>query len=1400
MDKQRYDIMIGMQAGELAKGVQSAKGNLKDLRQAFKDTLDVLNTAPPAQIGVTKQLEAARKKVAQLAAEIKKLEASGKTVLSSKIARTGVATPKQKAAISAGAMEAQALIKAAQPSVIEANKIKEQQKALSQMQNKSITLRYALYDVGSAAQSASRALLGFSGAAINAAAAQQAAFSQIEKTLVGQASVQQLDKLRRELVDLSTQIPVSFEELTKIGMLGSQLGIAADDIAKFTEVTSKFSAITGMSVEETAMGFGKIANILGLSANQYQALGSAIAAVGVKTAATEQQIISTAGQIGAVAKAAGFSASEVIGLSAAFASLRIAPEESRGVIVRTFNEIDRAVLSFSKNSQIGGERLKVLANIAKISSQDFAEGWGDKTSGGASRVFKQFVDGLRSTNISQELKRIGLDGVRTSKGLTALANGFDLVVESMNISREAGMAGTFLDESFATIVEDLSSKLKMLENSFQNLLAAGAGGTFLDLLGAIAGAITGLNNALTDLIENGGVAGAFAKFAIIVTGIVGLLAALAGTLAIAGGGFLALRTAYLAAAADGLLFKGGIMGLITSLLQMLGILPATSAGITGVGTAARGAALGVGALTTSMKLARLAFIGTGIGVVVLLLGELASMFANVADASDAPVTGLDKIQTATKKLREETNATTQELVDFINQALLPISNMVKVENALYSLGQALRDNANDFNQYSKAGRANITALMSTIEALTISAQGNQQQLANSLTALMNYMIQSGLGAAEAFKIIEAAIRETGKVAEEVLLPFTSLDAGLKEVGTSASGSAREVDKLAEAFKGLDASIKLEESLDAFGESLGKNGKDMRKFSSDGRANLKALRDVIFSLRDRLANKPQSLANTFASLRQAMMQMGITSKTAFRMVDIAIESTGKKGKALRKVVDGLVQSLNQSAADSQPLRTLTDYVNDLSGVLDDALNNRYAKQDSSDSITSAWISIKEAAEDAKKAIDDANASINEMQADRNVLQYQLQVAIRYGDTLRAESIKAKLAKLDADLVEKRQDLADAQAEANKTLIGNTKYAIANRAVVRDLVTQYNAYLTSLAQSGMSTEDLKTEAAKLADEFVAQGVQMGFAKDELLSYTDAFKKDFTTVVNNVPKDITLNVVTDPALQAVVDFVKSTNAELAKILSGTIDTGIPGAAITLPGAGRTTSGTSGTGTSTPTPTTTSTPSNTRQNALDLVDKRQKQVDDARAAVDKQNALIESTKKTIANLQRDLNFASSQNKAAIQTKISNVTKLLSSQQAQARPLQQALSAAMQALASAKASVPKAAVITPSPLKLRDGGLVRGPGFGTSDSINAMLSNGEYVLRANAVKYYGADFMNSLNQMQVQRPGAATGSNVVYLSPDDRALLRAAIDRPISLYTENTRIAESANAGNVVLAQRGMK
>ena len=1412
MDSQRYDFIIGMQSKELKAEATKVKGDLKGLAKAFRDTISVLNT-PPKGIGITKELDRAKASAKAALAEVKKLQAAGKTNLSN----AGISA-RQRASIRGGIQETASNISAAQPSAIKAKELAASAKATRELQNRGITLRYALYDVASAAQAASQSLLGYASATVMAAAAQEQAFSKIQKTL-GNVSTEELNKLRQELLALSTQIPVSFNDLATIGMLGSQMGIAADDIAAFTETVAKFSSLTGMNVEDTAMAFGKIGGILGLTADQYESLGSAIAAVGFDSKATEAQIVSTAGQIGAVAKAAGLSASEVIGLSAAFASLKIAPEEARGVIVRTFNEISKAAGSFSTVTGVGSERLQRFAEIAGISSADFVKGWGDKSPEGASKVWQKFITGLSTRDISTELRQLGLDGVRTSKGLTALASDVEAIFGKggngglIALAKTAGTEGTFLDKSFGVIVDDLVSKLAMLQNSFENLFAAAANnGPLLSVLKSAIDFTIRFNEALTSLANKNQFVATLVQLSILAATLAGLFLALGAAAALSGASFQALRTAWAATQVMGLSLGKFVMWLKEQLIALRATSAAASSGFVGMGAGANIAAGGIFTAATALRVFKLALAATGIGLAVVLIGELAAAFMNTFGSSDEAARGLDELNKELNKVQAEAEKAKSELIDFINKGLEPIMDASAAQESLFKLGQALRENGKNWSQYSTSGRANIAALDGTIKAFAQNFGGDSQELANQLLALKTYMIEMGMGGQLAFAMLDGAIAETGKVAVAAVGNFASLDDGFTNIAAGAGRVQTALEKMTEAFdkafEKFNQRMELESTLDDFGKSLTENGKKLNIFTDSGRANVSALMKVIYSLKNRLAGNPQSLANSLASLREAMIRMGITSKAAFKMVDLAMSATGKKGKALKKVIDSLFGAISQSAEDSKPLRTITDYVNELSSVLDDAFNNRYAKQNASDSISSAWISIKESAQDAKKAIDDANASINEMQADKGILEYQLKVAIRYGDTLRAESIKAKLAKLNDQLIGKQADLADAQAQSNKSLVGNSKYAIENRSQVLGLVQGYNDYLVSLAASGMSSKDLKKKAAELANEFLAQGEQMGFARSELLTYTDAFKKDFTTVINNLPKDITLNMVTDPALQAVIDFVKDANAELAKLLSGTVNVDISsnigggvggngarssagGASSGSVGNGGNRGGLSG-----------------QQEAAALVDQRRSALNTVTGKANTIQSDIEKSRAAIAKLEMDVTFASANNKPAKRLLLEQMRKVLTTQLARKNALTPEIIRNVNRLEAAQAVIkkkPKAPVKKKVPTGARmafaGGGLVRGSGSGTSDSINAMVSNGEYIVRANAVKYYGTEFMNSLNQMGMNKPVPQGGkSNVIYLSPDDRALLRAAIDRPIALYTENTTIAKSANAGNVILAQRGSR
>lgn len=85
-------------------------------------------------------------------------------------------------------------------------------------------------------------------------------------------------------------------------------------------------------------------------------------------------------------------------------------------------------------------------------------------------------------------------------------------------------------------------------------------------------------------------------------------------------------------------------------------------------------------------------------------------------------------------------------------------------------------------------------------------------------------------------------------------------------------------------------------------------------------------------------------------------------------------------------------------------------------------------------------------------------------------------------------------------------------------------------------------------------------------------------------------------------------------------------------------------------------------------------------------------------------------------------------------------------------------------------AVLTPvSAAGFATGGYVSGPGTGTSDSIPARLSNGEFVMRAAAVSRYGAGYLNAMNSGKAVGTQARAGGGVVGLAGGGLAMVTGA-------------------------------
>jgi hypothetical protein len=123
----------------------------------------------------------------------------------------------------------------------------------------------------------------------------------------------------------------------------------------------------------------------------------------------------------------------------------------------------------------------------------------------------------------------------------------------------------------------------------------------------------------------------------------------------------------------------------------------------------------------------------------------------------------------------------------------------------------------------------------------------------------------------------------------------------------------------------------------------------------------------------------------------------------------------------------------------------------------------------------------------------------------------------------------------------------------------------------------------------------------------------------------------------------------------------------------------------------------------------------------------------------------------------------AALQSAGESIRSVMSSI---ADSVEETLSRILEALARARAAAAEASSLGSSSggggSGFASGGYVRGAGSGTSDSIPAWLSNGEFVIRAAAVRQYGLSFLRAVNgmrlnprQMKVGMPAFAMGGLV---------------------------------------------
>jgi TP901 family phage tail tape measure protein len=1290
-------------------------------------------------------------------------------------------------------------------------------------------LRYALYDVSQTAALMGAALAGIGTAVLKTAVDFERSFAEVIRTTG--VTGDEVDKLRKVFEDLNTELPVSFQELAAVGKLAGQLGIPTADIENFTRLVVQFSETTGIAVEDAATAFGRLSALLGLTGDQFDNLGSSILKAGTSFVATEADIIAIATQLAGIGRQAGLTADQVVGLSTALASVGIAPELARGVITRTFGRIGQAVAA-------GGSRLNDFATIAGMSSEQFATAWRDDASG----AFLAFTRGIsaRGGEAEAALAALGITSVRDVPALLRLAQTSEsILAPALGVAAKGFEEGTELADQYGIIAGTTAEQLNRLQQNVQQLFAELAKGVlvFSPAIESISSVVKALRS-----IAQVPVVGFLSSMVIAATALSGVfLIALGGAIRFAAS-LLAVRTSLteLNAVTDGQ--RVTLRNLVveafrasTGMQKLSGSQTKLSASTFKATTdlQKKNAALFQnGQLTSSIAMKQMGLAGAmdqgakstdrkaralkgfgaalkGIGWLVALDAafKLINSFEKMREASAEAASQLSEYANGLTEFadaNEVASAQVEILANGIENQMGWISQAVMKLNELFGLDAeffALKE--------LEMGRGSAERFSESL--VSIVEQGKAVEALDIASAMVRQLEEAGLRT----DIFIDSLRELNPEIAAVLegssragLEILRMDQAHASAAFSAMDQAEQIAFLTdemmalvtEAYAVVNAEAAMEDALDKLGEAFARNGAEVEANGQaiqkvvgliieqaqgdvpQAVANIQALYDTLISegiaYADQLVIIKQIQADLLATVsggipgalnakggagfttevRNATIQTNAL-RNSWQNTRAEIEASATAARRTgRNTASAARETERQARATREvqkEVRTLIDYARDLSRVFSRAFDLRFKSQSELDKIADMWENISDNILKAEEGLAELQRTQNKLTSDRAIKEYFLSIADAYGDTLRSGVLRNELADIDAELASNAQDIANAQGESSRELEGNSKAARDNRSTITGLVSQYQSYIASLAESGMSQAQLRVETEKARKEFVEQARALGFAEADIQKYAAAFD-DVATAINRVPRNVTIEADVNPAITALkeLEAQQQRNIQLANDLNAAM--------------GRAPSGGGGGGSgSVPSP---SAPNNSAQRN-ELIRLRNTLQSQLGAAISERNRQV-----SLANNSSN----PTQVRQAAQGRVSSLNN-------QIRSLEREVANVNNAIA-----------------RLNTGGLVAGPGGKKSDSIPAMLSRGEFVVRASAVDKYGVDFLNSINQMRFNG-GFGGGSSVtvntpdammVELSPYDRALLQQAGN--VELRLDGRVVAQTANRNNVASAQRG--
>lgn len=218
-------------------------------------------------------------------------------------------------------------------------------------------------------------------AAIKASVDYEYAFADVRKTV--DATEEEYDRLSQSVKQMSTEVAASAEDIAEVMSIAGQLGIENEHLAEFTRTMIDLGNSTNMVAADAASEAARFANIMGMSQNEFQNLGSTLGDLGNNYATTESEIMAMSLRLAGAGKQVGLSEAQILGFATALSSVGIEAQMGGSAF-------SKALIKMEVSAATGGDALEDFARVSGMSASQFKELW-ERDAAGA---FQAFIVGL----------------------------------------------------------------------------------------------------------------------------------------------------------------------------------------------------------------------------------------------------------------------------------------------------------------------------------------------------------------------------------------------------------------------------------------------------------------------------------------------------------------------------------------------------------------------------------------------------------------------------------------------------------------------------------------------------------------------------------------------------------------------------------------------------------------------------------------------------------------------------------------------------------------------------------------------------------------------------------------------------------------------------------------------